>query len=112
MTYTHKNTWNWGQTHTIVYWNGVGLVNVSVENETPERATIHGVSVLPGYRKRGYGTTLLRLAEKEAKKMGCTWVELTTIKGGFEERWYREHGYNDIPGEDVDGMICLGKELK
>jgi GNAT superfamily N-acetyltransferase len=110
MTYTHKNTWNWGQTHTIVWWNGVGLVNVSVENETPERATIHGVSVLPSYRKHGYGTTLLTLAEKEAKKMGATRVGIATEPNSWLEDWYKRLGY-EFDSYDENNLIVLSKNL-
>jgi len=112
MTYIHKNIWTWGQTHTIVQWNGVGLVNISIENDNPENATIHGISVLPTYRKKGKGTILLGLAENEARKMGCHWVNLSALKGGFEEKWYRDHGYNDFPIQENEEMVCLIKELE
>ena len=111
MTYTHKNQWIWGKTHTVVWWNGVGLVNVSVENETPELATIHGISVLPTYRKRGYGTKLLHLAENEARKMGATRVCLATEPNSWLEEWYKSLGY-EFDSYNEDNLIVLLKNLE
>lgn len=110
MAYVHKNTWTWGRTHTIIWWNGVGLVNVSVENETPEIATIHGISILPSYRRRGYGNTLLTLAEKEAKKMGATQVCLATEPDSWIEGWYKRKGY-EFNSYDEDNLMILVKNL-
>lgn len=111
MSITHKNTWWWGKTHTIILEQGIGLVNVSVHNEAQDIATIHGISVHDSYRDMGYGDCLLERAENEARLMGAKSVELTARRGSWEELWYKRKGY-EMTGEceDWDGDI-LTKDL-
>jgi len=52
--------------------------------------------VAEGLRRLGYGRTLLRMAETEAKARGCSQVMLTTYsfqaRGFYEKEWYRVVG--------------------
>ena len=107
----HKNTWTWGQTHTIVFKCGVGLVSVSIYNEEPDVAWIHGVSVIEDYRRQGIGTRILQLAEEEAVKMGAHTVKLSTLRESFMEDWYKKSGY-EVIGEEDDVMDILLKKLR
>jgi GNAT superfamily N-acetyltransferase len=110
--FVHQNTWWWGQTHTVVRRNGHGLVNVSVHNDIPGVATIHGLSVTEDYRKIGIGYSLLYWAEQEAKSMGATEVELCAERGSWIEDWYVRCGYKKTGEcEDWNGDV-LTKELK
>lgn len=110
MTYIHENIWVWGQTHTIICWNGVGFVNVSIENINPTISTIHGLSVLPSYRKRGKGTKLLKLAEQESKKMGATQACISVEPDSWIEGWYKRKGY-EFNSYDEDNLMILVKNL-
>ena len=111
MIHVHKNTWVWGQTRTIIYQNGVGFVNISIENIDPTRAIIHGLSILPFYRKCGKGTKLLKKAEQEAKKMGASQVSLATEPDSWLEKWYKRLGY-EFNSYDEDNLIVLLKNLE
>ena len=109
--YIHKNVWTWGQTHTIVYLGGVGLVNISIEDDNRDVATIHGLSVLPEARGKGNGTKLLKLAEKEALEMGASRICLATEPDSWIESWYKRLGY-EFDSYNEDNLILLIKILK
>ena len=56
--------------------------------------------IAEGVRRHGYGRTLLRLAEAEARTRGCSHVMLTTYS--FQARgFYEKEGYY-VVGEMVD----------
>ena len=107
----HKNNWCWGKTHTIVIRGGHGLVNISIENDRPYIALIHGVSVTEDYRKSGVGHTLLKLAETEAVEMGAQYVSLATEPGSWMESWYKRLGY-EFNTYDENNLIILVKNLE
>ncbi len=106
----HKNTWCWGRTHTIVIRNGHGLVNVSVEDDNPKVATIHGLSVTEDYRGLGTGRTLIWEAEQEAREMGASQVCLATEPNSWLEEWYKRLGY-EFNSYNEDNLIVLLKNL-
>lgn len=107
----HKNNWAWGQTRTIVLRSGHGLVNVSVENDNPSVATIHGLSVTEDYRGLGTGRTLIWEAEQEAREMGVTQVCLATEPDSWLEKWYKKLGY-EFDSYNEDNLIVLLKNLE
>ena len=109
-TVIHKNTWGWGQTHTIVIRNGHGLINVSVENDNPHVALIHGVSVTKDYRGIGCGHALMKEAEEEAIEMGASFASLATEPGSWMEEWYKRLGYR-FDSYDENNLIVLVKNL-
>lgn len=111
MSFIHKNTWCWGRTHTIVCHGGRGIVNISIENDNPLVATIHGVSVLPNNRENGIGTELIELAEREAYEMGASRVCLATEPDSWLEKWYKRLGYQ-FDSYNEDNLKVLVKELK
>ena len=109
--YIHKNTWCWGRTHTIICWNGLGFVNISIENDNPSIAIIHGISVLPSFRGEGKGTAILTYAEKEAKEMGAYVVSLAVEPNSWMERWYKRKGY-EFNSYDENNLMVLVKNLE
>lgn len=106
----HKNTWCWGRTHTIIIRNGHGLVNVSVENDNPKAASIHGLSVTEDYRRLGIGRALIMEAEQEAREMGATRVGIATEPNSWLEDWYKRLGY-EFDSYDENNLIVLSKNL-
>ena len=106
----HKNIWCWGRTHTIVIRSGHGLVSVSVENDNPSVAIIHGLSVTEDYRGLGTGRTLIWEAEQEAREMGASQVSLATEPDSWLEKWYKRLGY-EFNSYDEDNLIVLLKNL-
>ena len=107
---THKNTWAWGKTHTLIIYDGAGLVNISIENDNPTVATIHGISVIESYRRKGMGRLLLKLAEIEAKEMGAELICIATEPNSWIEEWYKRNGYK-FNSYDENNLIVLMKDI-
>jgi GNAT superfamily N-acetyltransferase len=70
-------------------------------------AEIDEFFVLPSARSRGIGEELLRLAEAEFVRRGCTNVALQLDRGNDRARvFYRAHGYDGRAGYDLlDKML-------
>ena len=70
-------------------------------------AEIDEFFVLPSARSRGIGEELLRLAEAEFVRRGCTNVALQLGRGNGRARvFYRAHGYGERAGYDLlDKML-------
>jgi len=70
-------------------------------------AEIDEFFVLPSARGRGIGDELLRLAEAEFARRGCTNVSLQLSRGNDRARvFYRAHGYGERAGYDLlDKML-------
>jgi ribosomal protein S18 acetylase RimI-like enzyme len=65
-------------------------------------AEIDEFFVLPSARGRGIGDELLRLAEAEFVRRGCTNVALQLGRGNERARaFYRAHGYEDRAGFEL-----------
>jgi ribosomal protein S18 acetylase RimI-like enzyme len=73
-------------------------------------AEIDEFFVLPSARGKGLGDELLRLAEAEFVRRGCTNVSLQLGKGNDRARaFYRAHGYGKRAGfELLDKMLPSG----
>lgn len=73
-------------------------------------AEIDEFFVLPSARGKGVGDALLKLAEAEFVRRGCTNVALQLGKGNDGARtFYRAHGYADRAGfELLDKMLVNG----
>jgi ribosomal protein S18 acetylase RimI-like enzyme len=70
-------------------------------------AEIDEFFVLPEYRSHGLGSQLLRAAETEFAKRGCTNVFLQIGReNGSARRFYRAHGFGERTGfEMLDKML-------
>ena len=70
-------------------------------------AEIDEFFVLPSARSKGIGDALLRLAEAEFARRGCTNVSLQLGRGNDRARlFYRAHGYRERAGfELLDKML-------
>ena len=78
-----------------------------------DRARIGRVIVDPARRGRGLGATLVRLVIGEARRVGCTQVDLLVIEGNARAfRTYEGLGFTYDPVSDVDGMIAMILELE
>lgn len=73
-------------------------------------AEIDEFFVLPSARGKGFGDALLKLAEAEFVRRGCTNVALQLGKGNDGARtFYRAHGYADRAGfELLDKFLVNG----
>ena len=109
----HHNKWNWGEQFLIVLESGEGIVSVSLENDSPGEAIIHGLSVIEPERRKGLGTKLI--AEAESLISGFKKVDLITVYvepgNDWLLGWYERLGYVAIEGEDEGGYIQAIKTL-
>ena len=95
----HRNTWCWGTSTIIITNDGCGTVTVQFDDEFPCAANITGLSVYKDKRNKGYGTALLKEAEKEAKEHNKEIIYISCDKDSWIENWYKRTGYED------DGLI-------
>ncbi|HHY82091.1 MAG TPA: GNAT family N-acetyltransferase [Clostridiales bacterium] len=56
----------------------VGYVSISVDDDNA--AELHNLAVLPDYRYKGYGKSLLDYCEKKAKEMRCKEIKIEIIE--------------------------------
>lgn len=70
----------------------VGYVSISVDDNNA--AELHNLAVLPGYRHKGYGKSLLDFCEKKAKEMGCNKIKIDIIEENkVLKDWYLKNGF-------------------
>lgn len=109
MEYFHRNNWPWGKSTIINILDGAGTVKVTVEDDNPKMACISSLSVVPDKRHCGFGKQLLKMAEEEARVMGCTKVMLYAVVGEFTVEWYQREGYKVI--DEIEHHYRLQKRL-
>jgi ribosomal protein S18 acetylase RimI-like enzyme len=96
---------------------GDGLLSVALDGEKVvgsimagydgHRGWIYSVAVLPGHRKRGLGSRLVRYAEEQLKSLGCPKINLQIMNGNEEvQAFYRKLGY------ETELRISMGKKIQ
>jgi ribosomal protein S18 acetylase RimI-like enzyme len=71
------------------------------------RGWIYSMTVVPEKRNLNVGTTLLKRAENELKKLGCVKINLQIFKDNESVKdFYLKNGYS------VEDRISMGKEIK
>ena len=105
----HQNTWLWGRTETIVVKDGAGICSVSIDNDDYSVAWIHGLSVLPAFRRQGLGRQLLETAQYRAGIMGAKVIFLKADPDSFVADWYRREGFKNEYTDEV-GYIVMSKK--
>jgi len=70
----------------------VGYVSISIDEDNA--AELHNLAVLPGYRHKGYGKSLLDYCEKRAKEMRCNKIKIEIIEENkILKDWYLKNGF-------------------
>ena len=91
----HINDWWWGKTFTIAHENGIGIVELQLDDSYPSVAFIKGLSVWPDNRHHGIGAELMSVCEKIAKHEGYKFLQLSVIHtGSWLPEWYRRLGFS------------------
>lgn len=71
-------------------------------------AEIDEFFVLPLWRNSGVGSKLLKVAEAEFARVGCTNVSLQLSRGnGGARRFYHRHGYQERSGYELLDKNCI-----
>jgi len=78
----------------LISHEGIGFVSV-LKREDQEEYQISEVSVIPGERRKGIGTTLIKEAEKLIQENGGTEVYLKVENKDVLE-WFEKLGYSII----------------
>ena len=58
----HRNKWIWGRTWVIMCEDGSGIIKISQDED--DGVVLSGLSVLPEFRHKGIGESLVREAER------------------------------------------------
>lgn len=83
-----------GVRYFILEEDGAPCGCVAVERAKPDVCYLEGLSVLPGYRRRGHGERLVRRVLEEAGQLGARWVDVSLIEDHLELRnWYFRLGF-------------------
>jgi GNAT superfamily N-acetyltransferase len=74
--------------------DGIAVGCVALEEARPGVAYLERLSVLPEYRKRGFGKMLVAHIFDEARKIGVRQVEIGIIaEYEWLKNWYRKRGF-------------------
>ena len=99
--YVHDNAWWWGTSYTIIRKDGVGMVGVQCDRETPETVYVKGLSVLRDKRRQGIARELLSVCESIGKQSNMAFIRLSVEKSNewlFD--WYKRLGFHILFIED------------
>lgn len=109
----HDNTWIWGHSTIAITNDGCGTVTVQFYNDEPNVAYLTSLSVHESKRKCGYGTKLVKEAEKIAKEYNATRIILSADKKSWVFDWYVRLGYKfcGFNLDFKDTVYILDKEL-
>ena len=70
------------------------LIGWGCAGVTPPEARLMTIAVLPGYRRIGYGKTLLKALLQAAADTGCGYMELECRAGNLPaQQMYKTHGF-------------------
>lgn len=98
---THKNTWWWGTSYTIITDNGKATIELAITTDRPDCGYIRSLMVHKSVRREGIGNALLMFVEDKARKLRLEQVYLTCRKNTFLVDWYQRYGYT-IYDENVE----------
>lgn len=93
----HYNKSYWGESTTIITDSGHGMIKVCHDKFLANEVTICNLNVSPEKRRKGIGTKLIKLAEKEAKAFGVNKVNISVENDNvFVKDWYKRLGYETV----------------
>lgn len=108
--YTHTNEWPWGNTVTFICNGGAGTVEMSFENNNPGVCYLSGLSVIPEYRNRHIGRSLMEECISFCQQSGIFRIDLNSIQKEWLMDFYHRLGFRDI--EESEGFMRMYKMLK
>lgn len=83
----------------------IGHWGIYTVRNDPESAWLGWFGVLPAHRRQGYGTRILSLFEREARRLGFRWVRLYTDRDNYAaQNCYTEFGFTL---EDFNGTADM-----
>ena len=105
----HRNEWIWGRTWIIITEDGVGLIKISQDPD--DGVVLSGLSVLPEFRHKGIGTSLMKEAERIVKEEIGEGEDITlSVESKNKELigWYSWLGYSayDYDSDYTEMIKC------
>ena len=106
----YSNRETWGRSIVVLEENGRGtfvLYGYQNDDTTDYLAKMY---VVPAYRQRGIGTTMLKMAEKISL---ATYLCLSAELGTWIHSWYLRQGYSDWKeNEEGENLIWMRKTIR
>ena len=108
----HRNEWIWGRTWVIVCEDGSGIVKISQDED--DGVVLSGLSVLPEFRHKGIGASLVREAERIVKEEIGAGEDITLSVESWNKEligWYSWLGYSVYDYDsDYTYLIIVARE--
>ena len=96
----HNNQWHWGNTLTIIRYDGMASVELQCDNRYPTIAFIKELIVHDTCRNQGIGDKMLDACFSEAIKLNKLFLQLNVLKDSWLVGWYERKGFTIIYEDD------------
>lgn len=91
---------DWGVVYTYTN-NCSGFVLYTYDDDN-SMVYLSCIYVSPSKRNKGFGNSILHIAEKEAKRMKFSTICLKVLKESWKYKWYSNRGYKDLCVDEED----------
>ena len=110
----HRNEWIWGRTWVIVCEDGSGIIKISQDED--DGVVLSGLSVLPEFRHKGIGASLVREAERIVREeIGVNEVITLSVESKNKDLigWYVKLGFCVYDHDrDYTYLIMVAREIE
>ena len=108
----HFNRWWWGCTFTLITGDGLGIVELQVDDNYPSIAFVKGLSVIDSERRKGLGKELMEHCELIALREQKKFLQLSVNKEqDWLVEWYQRLGFVTIMTDEHEfTMLNILKE--
>lgn len=110
----HRNKWIWGRTWVIITEDGAGIIKTSQDPD--DGVVLSGLSVLPEFRHKGIGTSLVREAERIVKEEIGEGEDITLSVESWNKEligWYTKLGFCVYDYDsDYTYLIMVAREIE
>ena len=108
----HNNRWYWGNTLTLISYDGMASVELQCDNKSPTIAFIKGLIVHDTCRNQGIGNKMLDACFSEAIKLNKLFLQLNVLKDSWLVGWYERKGFNIIYEDDNEYTMWKQLDFK
>lgn len=108
----HNNQWYWGNTLTLIRYDGMASVELQCDNKYPTIAFIKGLIVHDTCRNQGIGNKMLDVCFSEAIKLNKLFLQLNVLKDSWLVGWYERKGFTIIYEDDNEYTMWKQLDLR
>lgn len=91
---------DWGVVY--IYTNNYSGFVLYTYDDDNSAVYLSCIYVSPSERNKGFGNSILHVAEKEAKRMKFSMIRLKVLKDSWKYKWYSAQGYEDLCIDEKD----------